>query len=89
MAESHLYAVYFFPQALEALGETIKPYLTDGPSGPHVLCAEIDSGGPFFEMTLLGTTSDGRRVELEVMVPLAMVRCVVSMHEGDSEFGFG
>lgn len=88
MAESHLYAVYFFPQALDALGEAIKPYLSDGPAGPHVLCADIDSGGPFFEMTLDGRSADGRKVELEVMVPMAMVRCVISVHGGDSEFGF-
>jgi len=32
------YAVFFFPQALEALGEAIKPYLTNQPEGPHVFC---------------------------------------------------
>ena len=38
MNESDGYAVFFFPQALEALGEAIKPYLLDGPAGAHVLC---------------------------------------------------
>ena len=48
------YAVFFFPQALEALGEAIKPYLTSQPDGPHIFCREIDTGGAFTEMTLVG-----------------------------------
>ena len=45
MNASEGYAVYFFPQALEALGDAIKPYLREGPGGEHVLCHEIDTGG--------------------------------------------
>ena len=52
MNDSSGYAVFFFPQALEALGEAIKPYLQDGPAGAHVLCHEIDTGGALIEMTL-------------------------------------
>ena len=61
--------MFFFPQALEALGEAIKPYLLDGPAGAHVLCNEIDTGGALIEMTLQGTTADGKTVQLELMVP--------------------
>ena len=39
------YAVFFFPQALEALGDAIKPYLVEGQGGLHVLCREIDTAG--------------------------------------------
>ena len=59
--ETEGYAVFFYPQALEALGEAIKPYLQDGPAGPHVLCNEIDTGGALIEMTLRGRTADGTR----------------------------
>jgi hypothetical protein len=82
------YAVFFFPQALEALGEAIKPYLRDGPAGPHVVCHGIDTGGALIEMTLSGSTTDGKEVELELMVPSGMVRMIVSAHS-DEMFGFG
>lgn len=88
MNETQGYAVFFFPQALEVLGEAIRPYLLDGPAGAHVLCKEIDTGGAFTEMTLEGRTSDGRDLSLELMVPGSMVRMIVSAH-GEGAFGFG
>ena len=82
------YAVFFFPQALEALGEAIKPYLQDGPAGPHLVCQEIDTGGALIEMTLEGVTTEGRSVLLELMLPGSMVRMIVSS-QSDGGFGFG
>lgn len=87
MNDSAGYAVFFFPPALEALGDAIKPYLQDGPAGPHVPCRDIDTGGAFIEMTLEGRAPDGRSVDLELMVPGNMVRMIVSAHS-DNEFGF-
>jgi hypothetical protein len=88
MNESNGYAVFFFPQALEALGDAIKPYLQDSPAGPHLVCKEIDTGGALLEMTLEGMTSDGKAVQLELMVPGSMVRMIVSS-QSDGMFGFG
>ena len=82
------YAVFFFPQALEALGEAIKPYLQEGPAGPHIMCNGVDTGGSFIELSLNGTARDGTAVELELMVPSGMVRMIVSAHS-DEMFGFG
>jgi hypothetical protein len=87
MPDLTLYAVFIHPAALEALGEPIKPYLNDGPYGPHVVCREIDSGGAFFEMTIEGRDSEGHLIEVELMIPSAMVRMVVSTHS-DGLFGF-
>jgi hypothetical protein len=81
------YAVFLFPQALEALGDAIKPYLVEGPGGPHVLCKEIDTGGALIEMTLEGQVPDGSVVRIELMVPGSMVRMIVSAHS-DGSFGF-
>lgn len=81
------YAVFFFPPALEALGDAIKPYLQDGPAGPHVPCREVDTAGAFVELTLEGRTPEGRDVALELMVPGNMVRMIVSAR-ADSAFGF-
>ncbi|RZA19835.1 MAG: hypothetical protein EOP93_07655 [Lysobacteraceae bacterium] len=87
MNDSNGYAVFFFPPALEALGEAIKPYLQDGPAGSHVSCREVDTAGAFVEMTLEGRAADGREVALELMVPGNMVRMIVSARS-DGEFGF-
>ncbi len=82
------YVVFFFPPALEALGEAIKPYLADGPAGAHVLCKEIDTAGALVEMTLEAHTADGKPAQIELMVPASMVRMIVSARSDDS-FGFG
>lgn len=87
MSESSGYAVFFFPPALEALGNAVKPYLQSGPAGPFVPCREVDTGGAFVEMTLEGRSPDGRSIALELMVPGNMVRMIVSAR-ADEEFGF-
>ena len=88
MNGSEGYAVFFFPQALEALGDAIKPYLAEGPAGVHVLCKEIDTGGALIEMTLQSQAADGKPSMIELMVPGSMVRMIVSAHS-DGSFGFG
>lgn len=83
------YAVFFFPQALEALGDAIKPYLQDSPAvGPHVPCDEIDTGGALIELTMRGRMPTGEDVTVELMVPTSMVRMIVSRESGGM-FGFG
>jgi hypothetical protein len=88
MNEVEGYAVFFFPQALEALGEAIKPYLHEGPMGEHVLCNEVDTAGALIEMTIQAQTTDGRTATLELMVPTNMVKMIVSARS-DTAFGFG
>ncbi|NLA68523.1 MAG: hypothetical protein GX856_09845 [Gammaproteobacteria bacterium] len=83
------YAVFFFPQAIEALGDAIKPYIQDSPVvGPHVPCDEIDTGGALIELTMNGRMPTGEDVTLELMVPTSMVRMIVSRQSGGM-FGFG
>ena len=89
MSEQHTYAVYFHPQALEVLGEAIKPYLTESPAGQYLLCKEIDTGGAFCEMALSGNTPDGKPLDVDVMVPTGMIRLVVSVSGNEIDFGFG
>ncbi len=88
MKDANGYAVFFFPHALEALGEAIKPYLHEGPGGEHVLCNEIDTSGQLIEMTMQGSLDSGDMVTLELMVPSSMVRMIVSS-QSDAAFGFG
>lgn len=86
--ETQGYAVFLYPQALEALGAAIRPYMQDGPSGPHVLCNAIDTGGALIEMTIEGRTPDGHPIAVELMIPANMVRMIVSARS-DGVFGFG
>ncbi|HEU4813614.1 MAG TPA: hypothetical protein VFS99_05240 [Xanthomonadaceae bacterium] len=88
MSDFNGYAVFFFPNAIEALGEAIKPYLQDSPGGPHILCRDIDVGGALAQLTLEGRTTDGRELDLELMFPTNMVRMIVSARS-DPAFGFG
>lgn len=87
MSDLNGYAVFFHAQALEILGEAIKPYLLDGPTGQHVACREVDTSGSFVEMMLDGRDPEGRRVDLELAVPVNMVRMIVSART-DGRFGF-
>ena len=88
MTELRTYAVYLHAQALEALGEPIKPYITEGTAGQHLVCREIDTSGSFCEMVLLRSNPNGKSLELEVMIPNGMVRLVVSISGGEFDFGF-
>ncbi len=87
MKDTDGYAVFLFPPALEALGDAVKAYLTDGPHGPHVLCTEIDTAGSLIQMSLEGTTAEGELLQVQLMVPSSMVRMIVSAR-GEQAFGF-
>jgi hypothetical protein len=89
VSEQKTYVVFLFPQAVEALGEAIKPYICEGPAGAHLLCSEIDTGGAFCEMTVQGKSVTDKPLQVEVMVPVAMIRLIVSVQDGEHEFGFG
>ena len=82
------FAVFFFPQALEALGDAIKPYLMEGPAGPHLVCREVDTAGGLIEFTVDAQTTAGEAVQLEIMLPANMVRMIISARS-DETFGFG
>jgi hypothetical protein len=89
MTEQRSYAVYFHTGALEVLGDTIKPYLVETPSGPYLLCREIDTAGAFCEMQLGGVDAEGKPREVELLVPTSMIRLVISTTAAEFEFGFG
>lgn len=88
MPDNNGYAVFFYPKALEALGEGIKPYLQDGVAGVHIVCREVDTGGALVKMTLDARTTAGDTIQLELLVPTSMVLMIVSART-DEAFGFG
>lgn len=85
MSDPVQYAVFLFASAIEELGAALEPYLQDGPSGRHVLCNEIDSGGALFEMKIHAPSEQGG--VLELMVPVAMIKLVIAVQQ-DGRFGF-
>lgn len=88
MVDDTEYAVYLHPGALESLGEAITPFLTQGPHGPHLLCTEIDTGGALCEMCVQSPGTEGGRQCSEVMIPIAMIRLVLSVGVAGDRFGF-
>jgi hypothetical protein len=88
MSEQHTYCVFFHPQALDVLGEAVSPYLSEGPAGKFLLCREIDTGGNFCEMELVGTGADGKPLDVELMIPTGMIRLIISTSNAEIEFGF-
>jgi hypothetical protein len=82
------YAVYLHPGALETLGETIVPFLTPGPNGPHLVCTDIDTAGALAEMTVDTVTAEGEHRRTEIMFPVAMIRLVMSIGGLVDGFGF-
>lgn len=88
MDDNNGYAVFFYPKAVEALGDGIKPYLQDGKGGAHIVCRTVDTGGALIGMTLQARTTGGDTVQVELMVPTSMVMMIVSARS-DEGFGFG
>ena len=81
------YAVFLFPQAMEALGAVIKPYVTDAAAEPHIVCSEVDTAGAFFQLTVPGQDQHGKEIDAELMLPSQFVKLIVSIHN-DRGFGF-
>lgn len=81
------YAVFLFPQAIETLGEVIKPYLTEAAVGPHIVCSEVDASGAFFQLTVPGQDQHGNEIDAELMLPNQCIKLIVSIHN-DRGFGF-
>ena len=88
MTDRNVYAVFLHPGAMDALGPAIKPYLIESSAGPHLQCVEVDSAGSLFEAVLVGRDDAGRTLEVELMIPIAMIKLVISVRN-DEAFGFG
>ena len=88
MNEVKGYAVFLRPEAVEALGEAIQPYLRDSPRGAHIQCEEIDTGGAFVEMRIKRANRDGQWTAIELMIPAGAIRLIVSC-QSDGTCGFG
>jgi hypothetical protein len=80
-------AVLLFPQAVEHIAGALGGHIREGELGPHILCREVNTNGPYFEMIFDGRDSAGKPVEMQVMVPHGYIRLVMAVR-GDDPFGF-
>jgi hypothetical protein len=88
MIDDTQYAVYLHENALAALGEAITPYLSQGPNGPHILCTDLDTGGALCEMVVTVAGTNGAVTKTEVMLPVGMIRLILSTGSTEDPFGF-
>jgi hypothetical protein len=88
MNEVKGYAVFLRPEAVEAMGEALAPYLRESPRGMHLQCEEIDTSGAFVEMLIKRINREGKWTEVELMIPAGAIRMIVSC-QSDGTFGFG
>ena len=88
MIDDIQYAVYLHSGALESLGDIVTPYIVQGPSGPHFVCTDIDTGGALCELTVEQADTDGNRQRVELMIPIAMIKLVMSIGVIGGGFGF-
>lgn len=87
MNEPHRYAVYLVDKVAEVLGPVVQPFIKSDASGDHFLATEVDTGGAFCELTLAGQDADGKPTTIELMIPMGMIRMVISI-VNDGKFGF-
>lgn len=87
MTDAYRYAVYLVDQVAEVLGPVVQPFIKSDASGDHFLATEVDTGGAFCELTLVGQDAEGKTMTIELMIPMGMIRMVISI-VSDGKFGF-
>ena len=89
MASKTVCGVLLFDEAIVALGEAIKPYLSEGPIGHFIYCRSATQVGSFMDMVFDASRSGGRiKEDMRVSIPAHFVKFVVSA-ENDLPIGFG
>lgn len=73
------YAVYLLDSAAEALGPVGAPFIQKDASGPHIVAAEVDTGGALCELTLHGKDAKGVDMTVEMMIPLGMIKMILTI----------
>lgn len=72
------YSVYLVDKAADALGPIVAPFLKKDDSGDHFIASEVDTGGSFCELTLHGQSAEGTPLNVEIMIPMGMIRLIIS-----------
>ncbi|MBK8725895.1 MAG: hypothetical protein IPL96_07510 [Holophagaceae bacterium] len=87
MPHKQTYAVLLFKEALEALGEAIKPFLRSGQFGDFIPCQSVDTNGPLCTL-VVDTRSEGSTdMTVELQIPYPMIKLIVGSEvEGHAGF---
>lgn len=75
------FTVLLHKSAIDDLGKAIDPYLVYAGIGPHLRCRAVEFNGPFLLMSI-DHEADGRVNEVELHLPLAYVKMIMS---GDTD----
>jgi hypothetical protein len=88
MPNKHTYAVLLFKEAIEALGEAIKPFLRSGQFGDFIPCQSVETHGPLCTL-VIDTRSEGATdLTVELQIPYPMIKLIVGT-ESEGHAGFG
>jgi hypothetical protein len=78
MNTGHHFFVLLSRIGLEELGKAIDPYLAYGPIGQHIKARDVNPSGALFHLTLDVQGDDGKPTEVEIQLPHAFIKMVIS-----------
>jgi len=81
MPDEKDWGVLLTDAAINELGEEMKQYLTEGPTGSYILCKQVDMNRPYLGMIVESQLSDGSPFELELYVPHHYVKLIIAGSE--------
>ena len=76
--EERDWGVVHTDDAINELGEDIKPYLTEGQHGLYLYCKDVDMSQPYLHMVADYRGQDCEPFELEIYVPHHYVKLIAS-----------
>ncbi len=87
MAHKQTYAVMLFKEAVEALGEAIKPFQRTGQFGDFIPCLSVDTNGPLCTLVVDNRSEGANELTVELQIPYPMIKLIVGSEvEGHAGF---
>jgi hypothetical protein len=87
MASKQTYSVLLFAEAIEVLGDAIKPFLRTGQFGDFIPCQAVETHGPLCTL-VVDTRSEGATdLTVELQLPYPMIKLIVGT-EAEGHAGF-
>jgi len=76
--EESVWGVILTDDAINELGEDIKPYLTEGQHGLYLFCKDVDMSQRYLHIVAEYQEPDCEPCELEIYVPHHYVKLIAS-----------
>jgi hypothetical protein len=87
MARDRVYAVLLHEEAEKLIGEVLKKYLKQGPSGSYLQVRELDNTGPLLALTLEAQHNGDGDLSLDIQIPFAFVKMIATASK-ERDLGF-